>query len=410
MPNLIDVQRASYEAFLQMEVNPDARAQAGLQEVFRSVFPIDDFAGRGRLEFVQYELEEPKYDVEECIQRGLTFAAPLKVRLRLIVWDVDEDTGSRSVRDIKEQDVYMGDMPLMTENGTFIINGTERVIVSQMHRSPGRVLRPRQGQDALLGQVPLRRPRDPLSRLLARFRVRRQGHLLRPHRPQAEAAGLDPAARARQRADGGAARGAGRPGAGARRGPRHGRRGDPRRLLRPGLLHPRPQGLEPALRPGLLPRPQAVGAAGRRPLRRGGGRQGRQVDAARRPQDRRGRHHRGAGRPRRPPRPLRGRGSRRHQHRRDLGGGRRGADRAQARRHRAGGAGPAADPGHRPVGRALDAQHARGGQEHQPRRRADGHLPRDAPGRAADPGDGGDAVPRPVLRPASATTSRPSAG
>ena len=150
MPNLIDVQRASYEAFLQMEVNPDARAQAGLQEVFRSVFPIDDFAGRGRLEFVQYELEEPKYDVEECIQRGLTFAAPLKVRLRLIVWDVDEDTGSRSVRDIKEQDVYMGDMPLMTENGTFIINGTERVIVSQMHRSPGRVLRPRQGQDALL--------------------------------------------------------------------------------------------------------------------------------------------------------------------------------------------------------------------------------------------------------------------
>ncbi|HYZ33924.1 MAG TPA: DNA-directed RNA polymerase subunit beta, partial [Crenalkalicoccus sp.] len=137
MPNLIDVQRASYEAFLQMEVHPDSRTNTGLQEVFKGVFPIDDFAGRGRLEFVQYELEEPKYDVEECIQRGLTFAAPLKVRLRLIVWDVDEDTGSRSVRDIKEQDVYMGDMPLMTDNGTFIINGTERVIVSQMHRSPG---------------------------------------------------------------------------------------------------------------------------------------------------------------------------------------------------------------------------------------------------------------------------------
>ncbi|MBX6745931.1 MAG: DNA-directed RNA polymerase subunit beta, partial [Acetobacteraceae bacterium] len=137
MPNLIDVQRASYEAFLQMEVHPDARTNTGLQEVFKSVFPIDDFAGRGRLEFVQYELEEPKYDVEECMQRGMTYAAPLKVRLRLIVWDVDEDTGSRSVRDIKEQDVYMGDMPLMTDNGTFIINGTERVIVSQMHRSPG---------------------------------------------------------------------------------------------------------------------------------------------------------------------------------------------------------------------------------------------------------------------------------
>ena len=137
MPNLIDVQRASYEAFLQMNVRPDSRTQSGLQEVFKSVFPIDDFAGRGRLEFVYYELEEPKYDVEECIQRGMTFAAPLKVILRLIVWDVDEDTGARSIRDIKEQPVYMGDMPLMTDNGTFIINGTERVIVSQMHRSPG---------------------------------------------------------------------------------------------------------------------------------------------------------------------------------------------------------------------------------------------------------------------------------
>ena len=137
MPNLIDVQRASYEAFLQMSTTPDSRTQTGLQEVFKSVFPIDDFAGRGRLEFVNYELEEPKYDVEECIQRGLTFAAPLKVILRLIVWDLDEDTGARSIRDIKEQPVYMGDMPLMTDNGTFIINGTERVIVSQMHRSPG---------------------------------------------------------------------------------------------------------------------------------------------------------------------------------------------------------------------------------------------------------------------------------
>src|SRR5246500_3799324 len=137
MPNLIDVQRASYEAFLQMNVPPDSRTQAGLQEVFKSVFPIDQCASRGRLEFVYYELEEPKYDVEECIQRGMTFAAPLKVILRLIVWDVDEDTGARSIRDIKEQPVYMGDMPLMTNNGTFVINGTERVIVSQMHRSPG---------------------------------------------------------------------------------------------------------------------------------------------------------------------------------------------------------------------------------------------------------------------------------
>ncbi|MUG90613.1 DNA-directed RNA polymerase subunit beta [Bombella sp. ESL0385] len=137
MPNLIDVQRASYEAFLQMNVRPDSREAAGLQEVFRSVFPIHDFAGRGRLDFQYYEFEEPKYDVEECIQRGLTYAAPLKVILRLTTWDIDEDTGTRSIHDLKEQPVYMGDMPLMTDNGTFIINGTERVIVSQMHRSPG---------------------------------------------------------------------------------------------------------------------------------------------------------------------------------------------------------------------------------------------------------------------------------
>ncbi len=137
MPNLIDVQRASYDSFLQMNIKADARTHSGIQEVFKSVFPIDDFAGRGRLEFVYYELEEPKYDVEECIQRGMTYAAPLKVILRLIVWDLDEDTGAKSIRDIKEQPVYMGDMPLMTDNGTFVVNGTERVIVSQMHRSPG---------------------------------------------------------------------------------------------------------------------------------------------------------------------------------------------------------------------------------------------------------------------------------
>jgi DNA-directed RNA polymerase subunit beta len=137
MPNLIEVQKSSYDHFLQMGVPAERRGPVGLQEVFRSVFPIRDFSDRARLEFVRYELETPKYDVEECQQRGITFAAPLKVTLRLVVWDIDEDTGSRSIHDIKEQDVYMGDMPLMTKNGTFIINGTERVIVSQMHRSPG---------------------------------------------------------------------------------------------------------------------------------------------------------------------------------------------------------------------------------------------------------------------------------
>jgi DNA-directed RNA polymerase beta subunit len=137
MPNLIEVQKSSYDQFLQRNTPAEQRSDTGLQEVFKSVFPIRDFSSRGTLEFVKYEFEEPKYDVEECQQRGMTYAAPLKVTLRLVVWDVDEETGARSIRDIKEQDVYMGDMPLMTNNGTFVINGTERVIVSQMHRSPG---------------------------------------------------------------------------------------------------------------------------------------------------------------------------------------------------------------------------------------------------------------------------------
>ena len=137
MPNLIEVQKQSYDQFLMVDEPEGGRADEGLQSVFRSVFPIRDFGERAQLEFVRYAFEQPKYDVEECQQRGMTFAAPLKVTLRLIVFDVNEETGARSVKDIKEQDVYMGDMPLMTMNGTFVINGTERVIVSQMHRSPG---------------------------------------------------------------------------------------------------------------------------------------------------------------------------------------------------------------------------------------------------------------------------------
>jgi len=137
LPNLIEVQKASYDFFLQADDVEGGRDDSGLQAVFESVFPISDFGETAMLEFVRYEFEPPKYDVDECRQRGMTFAAPLKVTLRLIVFDVDEDTGAKSVKDIKEQDVYMGDMPLMTDNGTFIVNGTERVIVSQMHRSPG---------------------------------------------------------------------------------------------------------------------------------------------------------------------------------------------------------------------------------------------------------------------------------
>jgi DNA-directed RNA polymerase subunit beta len=135
MPNLIEVQRESYEQFLRSR--PEDGYVSGLEKTLRSVFPIRDFAGTAELDFVNYELEQPKYDTDECRQRGITFAAPMRVTLRLIVFEVDPDTEARSVLDIKEQDVYMGDMPLMTGNGTFIVNGTERVIVSQMHRSPG---------------------------------------------------------------------------------------------------------------------------------------------------------------------------------------------------------------------------------------------------------------------------------
>ncbi len=137
IPNLIDIQKNSYKRFLQAELPPSARQNIGLEAVFRSVFPIRDFSETCSLEYVSYVLGTPKYDVDECHQRGMTFAAPMKVRVRLVSWDVDKESGVQSIRDIKEQEVYFGEIPLMTENGTFIINGTERVIVSQLHRSPG---------------------------------------------------------------------------------------------------------------------------------------------------------------------------------------------------------------------------------------------------------------------------------
>ena len=137
MPNLIEVQKSSYDLFLNSGDQPEPMDGEGIKGVFQSVFPIKDFGETAELQFADYELEEPKYDVEECQQRDMTYSAQLKVTLRLIVFDADEDTGAKSVKDIKEQVVYMGDMPLMTSNGTFVVNGTERVIVSQMHRSPG---------------------------------------------------------------------------------------------------------------------------------------------------------------------------------------------------------------------------------------------------------------------------------
>ena len=412
MPNLIDVQRASYEAFLQMNVQPDSRLHAGLQEVFKSVFPIDDFAGRGRLEFVYYELEEPKYDVEECIQRGMTYAAPLKVILRLIVWDVDEDTGARSIRDIKEQPVYMGDMPLMTDNGTFIINGTERVIVSQMHRSPGVFFDHDKGKTHSSRQVPVRRAGDPVSRLLARLRVRQQGPRLRPHRPQAEAAGHHAAVCAGRRGHGAAARrarGQGRDRSSSAKSAAWIRRRSSATSTARWCSTTPPKGwarpFDPDAFRGIKLLEPIVDAATGEVV----------ADAEAKLTAAPGAPHRredqgSAGRPHRSARPLRGRGPGQPGNRRDLRRGRRGTDRAEARRAGGGRRHQAADAGGRPVERAVDPQHAGGGQELQPRRCADRHLPRHASGRAADAGDGRGAVPRPVLRLATATTCRRSAG
>ncbi len=137
MPNLIEVQKSSYDLFLNSGSGEEHTDGEGIRGVFQSVFPIEDYNETACLEFKSYELEPPKYDVEECQQRDMTYSAPMKVKLQLVVFDVDEDTGAREVKDVKEQDVFMGDMPLMTKNGTFIVKGTERVVVSQMHRSPG---------------------------------------------------------------------------------------------------------------------------------------------------------------------------------------------------------------------------------------------------------------------------------
>ena len=136
VPNLIDIQKKSYEAFLQADIEPNKRQDTGLQGVFKSVFPITDFNKISELSFVSYSLEEPKYDVEECHAKGMTYEAPVKVDVRLTVYDKDEND-VKSIHDIQEQQVYFGAVPLMTDEGTFIINGTERVVVSQLHRSPG---------------------------------------------------------------------------------------------------------------------------------------------------------------------------------------------------------------------------------------------------------------------------------
>ena len=197
IPNLIDIQKQSYEKFLQKDIPQDQREDVGLQGVFKSVFPIKDFSETSSLEFVSYNLDKPKYDVDECRQRGMTFAAPIKVVIRLVVWDTNEETGSQSIRDVKEQEVYFGEIPLMTENGTFIINGTERVVVSQLHRSPGVFYDHDKGKTHSSGKLLYSRPRDSVPRLVARLRVRPEGHPPRPHRPSPQAARDGAPARAR---------------------------------------------------------------------------------------------------------------------------------------------------------------------------------------------------------------------
>jgi DNA-directed RNA polymerase subunit beta len=138
IPDLIEIQRKSYEKFLQADVEPERRGNIGLQGAFKSVFPIVDFSGKCSLEFVSYKIGTHRYDIRECTQRGMTYNAPLRVVVRLVVFDSnDRSGGQRTIRDIKEQEIYFGEIPLMTDKGTFNINGTERVIVSQLHRSPG---------------------------------------------------------------------------------------------------------------------------------------------------------------------------------------------------------------------------------------------------------------------------------
>ena len=153
IPYLIELQMNSYGHFLQAEVPPSDRREVGLQAVFNSVFPITDFTDTASVEFVSYSFEDPKYSVDECRQRGMSFAAPLKVVIRLVVWDVDKETNVRSIRDVKEQEVYFGEIPLMTEDGTFIINGTERVVVSQLHRSSGVFFDHDKGKNSTVGKL-----------------------------------------------------------------------------------------------------------------------------------------------------------------------------------------------------------------------------------------------------------------
>ncbi len=203
VPYLLAIQLDSYRKFLQADAAEDGREDIGLHAAFNSVFPIVSYSGNAILEYVSYRLGEPVFDVKECQLRGLTYAAPLRVKVRLVVLDKEAPGAKKPVKDIREQEVYLGELPLMTDNGTFVVNGTERVIVSQLHRSPGVFFDHDRGKTHSSGKLLFSRPRHPLPRLVARLRVRRQGLRVRAHRPPPQAAGHHPAARARlqRRAD-----------------------------------------------------------------------------------------------------------------------------------------------------------------------------------------------------------------
>ena len=189
VPYLLAIQLDSYRKFLQAETPEEKRDEIGLHAAFKSVFPISSYSGNATLEYVSYRLGEPVFDVKECQLRGLTYAAPLRVKVRLIVLDKEAAGAKKPVKDVREQEVYLGELPLMTDNGTFVINGTERVIVSQLHRSPGRVLRSRPRQDAFVRQAAVLRAHHSLPRLVARLRVRSEGLRVRAYRPAPQAAG-----------------------------------------------------------------------------------------------------------------------------------------------------------------------------------------------------------------------------
>ena len=186
IPNLIEVQKRSYETFLQKDVAAERREEIGLQAVFKSVFPIADYNDNALLEFDSYHFGDPKYTVEECHDRGMTFAIPLKVTLRLVVFDHDKEAKTRTIREQRGQEVYLGELPLMTDKGTFIINGTERVVVSQLQRSAGVFFDDDKGKTLASGQAALLGPRHPLPRLVGGVRLRRQRPAARARRPAAQ--------------------------------------------------------------------------------------------------------------------------------------------------------------------------------------------------------------------------------